>query len=124
MSPAELYEFYFMAQEAIDRTLQFLISISFAVVIAVFLASNRVGGFLYWIIGIVFSLVYLILALRMNVAIEKVIEFQNKLEALGEVFPQYSWLAPISGITGILIYLSTIGFLVYWYRKGKRRNDA
>ena len=119
MSPAELYEIYFMAQEAIDRLLQFLISISFAVVIAVFLASNKVNGFLYCVIGLIFSLVYIILGLRMNVAIEKVIEFQGRLQALGETFPQYPLLAPTSGVTGILIYLSTIGFLVYWYRKNK-----
>ena len=108
---------YYLAQEAIDRLLQFLISISFAVVIAAFLATNRLNGFLYAVMGVVFSLVYLVLAVRMNVAIEKVIEFQNRLKAYGEVFPEYSWLAPTSGVTGILIYLATVGFLVYSYRR-------
>ena len=120
MNPAELYEVYYMAQESIDRLLQFLISISFAVVVAAFLAANRVNGFFYFIIGLVFSLVYLVLAMRMNVAIEKVIEFQTKLNAMGEVFPEYPWLAPVSGVTGILIYLSTIGFLLYWYTKSAK----
>ena len=122
MSPAELYETYFMAQEAIDRLLQFLISISFAVVIATFLAANRVSGFLYFVIGTIFTFVYVILALRMNVAIEKAIELQDQLEMLGEIFPQYPWLASVSGITGIIIYISTIGFLIYWFRKGRQKD--
>ena len=119
MSPSELYEVFYMSQESIDRLLQFMISISFAVVIGAYLASNRINGFFYFIIGVMFSLVFLILSMRMNVAIEKAIEFQGKLTALGEVFPVYPWLAPVSGVTGILLYLSTIAFLFYWYRKGK-----
>ena len=79
MSPAELYEIYYVAQESIDRLLQFLISISFAVVIASYLASNRLPGFFFAVMGLIFTLVYVVLALRMNVAIEKVIEFQARL---------------------------------------------
>ena len=119
MSPAELYETYYMTQEAIDRLLQFQISISFAVVIAVFLASNRLNGFFYLVIGLTFSLVYIILALRMNTAIEKTIEFEEKLKELGEIFPEYPWLVQISVLTVVLIYTSVVGFLYYWYRKGK-----
>ena len=116
-NPVELYEMYHMAQEAIDRLLQFQISISFAVIIAVFLGSDRLNGWFYLVIGIAFSLVYLILALRMNTAIEKVVEFEDKLKNLGEVFPDYPWLVQISGLTEVLIYASVIGFLYYWYLK-------
>ena len=117
MSPAELYEIYYMAQESIDCLLQFLISISFAVVIASYLASNRLPGFFFAVMGLIFTLVYVVLALRMNVAIEKVIEFQARLVEMGESFPVYPWLAPVSGITGVLIYFSSISFLIYWARK-------
>ncbi|MFT7686713.1 MAG: hypothetical protein ACI9FB_002059 [Candidatus Azotimanducaceae bacterium] len=57
MDPAELYEIYYLAQEGIDRLLQFLASISFAVAIAAFLSANSVNGFFYIVIGFVFSLV-------------------------------------------------------------------
>ena len=120
MSPAELYEVYYLGQESIDRLLQFLITISFAVVIAAFLASNRLNGFFYLVIGFIFSMVYIVLAFRMNVAIEKTIEIQDRLKESGEQFIEYPWLGAASGVTGILIYLSTIGFLLYWYRKGSR----
>ena len=121
MSPAELYEAYYMGQEAIDRLLQFLITISFAVVIAAFLASNRLNGFFYVVIGVIFTMVYIVLGFRMNAAIEKSIELQDRLQASGETFLDYPWLGAASGVTGILIYLSTISFLVYWYRKGQTR---
>ncbi|MFT7686714.1 MAG: hypothetical protein ACI9FB_002060 [Candidatus Azotimanducaceae bacterium] len=59
------------------------------------------------------------LALRKNIAIEKTIEFQEELKGLGEIFPDYALLAPVSGATEILVYLSTVSFLIYWYKKGK-----
>ncbi len=121
MSPAELYELYYMAQDAMDRLLQFMITISFAVVIAAYLGSDKLNGFLYSVVGVLFTLVFVILGFRMNTAIEKAIEFQARLAAHGEVFEDYSWLPPVSGVTGILLYFCTIGFLLFWYIQGKKR---
>ena len=119
MNLAELYEVYYMAQEAVDRLLQFQISISFAVVIAAFLASNRLNGFFYLIIGVSFSLVYLILAFRMDAAIKKLIEFEDMLKEFGEIFPEYPLLVQVSVLTEFLIYASVTSFLYYWYRRGE-----
>ena len=124
MSLAELYEIYYLAQESIDRLLQFLITISFAVVVAAFMGEQRLTRFFYAVMGLVYSLVFVVLAFRMNTAIEKVIEIQRRLTEVGEVFVEYPWIAPVSGVTGILIYAATLGFLAFCAWRGHQDRSA
>lgn len=39
------------------------------------------------------------------------------------MFSEYPWLTAFSGVTDIVIWLSTVIFLFYWYRKGKSKKD-
>ncbi|MEM7099017.1 MAG: hypothetical protein AAF541_12220 [Pseudomonadota bacterium] len=118
MSIAELYEVYFAAQDVANQLLQFLITISFAVVIVTYAASNRLTGILYLIIGAVYSITYAMLVIRMSVHFGKAYETQNRLIELGENFADLDeFLTALGILSAALIYLSAIGFLVYGYTK-------
>ena len=117
MSVAELYELYFLALEAVDIKLEFLISISFAVVVAAFLGSDRLSRSLYVVIGVVYSVIYATLVIRMSLALDQALMFHSRLIESGEQLRSVGVLLPLASLGGLLVYGSTIGFLIYRCRK-------
>ena len=116
MSPAELYELMYASQEAMDRLLQLIITISFAVVVTIFFGASRLNGILVSISGAIYSVIYITLAARMFLAFEKTLEFRNRLIEKGESFAEVAWLPYLASVGGVLVYVGTIGFLYYWYK--------
>jgi hypothetical protein len=118
MSPAELYEVYYSSQEIVNQLLQFQITISFAVVVAAHLASDRLTGFLYCVIAALYTTTLSVLTVRMHIHVEKAKEVLNRLVEHGEYFVDFSTFLPIAAtLSGVLIFTSTIGFLIYGYVK-------
>lgn len=118
MNPAELYEVFYAATGIVNELLEFTISISFAVVVTAYLASARLNGFLYIAMGAVYTATTTVLTVRMGIQIDKLREIKQRLAEHNERFTDFESFLPIAtSLSGVLIYTSTIGFLIYAYVK-------
>lgn len=117
MGPAELYEVLYAAQSTVNQLMEFMIVISFAVIVASYLASDRISLPLYLLMGSLYTLTYLVLVLRMYVHIQISLDMSDRLTKLGEVLPEVTWAGLFGSFWIVATYVGTLVFLAYWYRK-------
>ncbi len=84
-SPAELSELFLQAQALIDTQLQYWMSITFAVVVAGFVAGKRLTLRLRCIVGVLYALATFTLLIRMMTTGEDAVAIANTLQESGSI---------------------------------------
>jgi len=121
---AELYELLYIVLEAADRVFQFWMSASFAIVIAAFLAADRLSKRMYQLITFAYLLVSLNMFLRYAVNANRFAAIRTELVERGEWYDVPTSLA--AGVTqGAVFIIGTVGTLYFvWQTYKARQNDV
>ena len=118
MSVAELYELFYTVLEAVDRILEFWISASFAIVVAVFLGAERLNKTMYILVAVAYTLITANMIVRTRINAIKFEEIRTQLIEYGEMFvPELStaaWLLQM-GVMALGTF-GTLFFVWYMYR--------
>jgi hypothetical protein len=82
-SPAELEELFFIRESAIDAQFQFWITITFAVIVANFVAGKRLSKRSRSVIALLYGLAVVVLVSRWYYVALDAIQFRQQLQDLG-----------------------------------------
>ena len=82
-SPAELAELFFIRESAIDAQFQFWITITFAVIVANFVAGKRLSKRSRSVIALLYGLAVVVLVSRWYYVALDAIQFRQQLQDLG-----------------------------------------
>ncbi|MGR8946682.1 MAG: hypothetical protein ACU84Q_01455 [Gammaproteobacteria bacterium] len=118
MSVPELYQTFYAILETVDRILEFWISASFAIVVAIFLGAERLNKTMFFLISIAYSLVTANMFVRTWINASKFVEIRTLLIDKGEIFDAslstLAWLLQL----GVMTFgtFGTLFFVWYMYR--------
>ncbi len=90
-SPAELSELFLQAQALIDTQLQYWMSITFAVVVAGFVAGKRLTLRLRCIVGVLYALATFTLLIRTMTTGADAVAIANTLQESGSIIFHTRW---------------------------------
>ena len=109
-SPAELAELYFIRESVIDAQFQFWITITFAVIVANFIAGNRLSQRSRYAAALLYALAVVVLGSRWWYVALDATQFRGQLRELGVVLavPSITIYARV-----ILVALGTAASLIF-----------
>jgi len=118
-----LLDHFYAALALIDSMLQFWVSITFAVIVAVHFVGNRLGRQMYLLMSGLYALVSVVSLARYIGASIQVTHYIEVLRAEGE-WPVPLTVSAVAGFgTGLLLICGSIGTLYFMYsirRSGER----
>lgn len=106
LSQAEIYQILFSALSTVDSILQIWLTITFAVLVAAFLAGKHINQFMYILISSLYGLASIVLITRFVSAAVLMFHFQNLLVMSG----YKPW--PVPNLIGVIIAVGT--FLLFF----------
>ena len=109
-SPAELTELVFTRESVIDGQFQFWITITFAVIVANFVAGNRLSRRSRFVIALLYALAVVVLSSRWYYVAVEVTTLRRQLDELGFVI-NFPWVTVIS--RGVLVMLGTAATVIF-----------
>jgi hypothetical protein len=109
-SPAELAELFFIAESAIDAQFQFWIAITFAVIVANFVAGRRLSKRSRSVIALLYALAVVVLVSRWYYVAADATQFITQLQKHGVVL-HFRWVTVISRV--VLVTLGTTASLLF-----------
>ena len=117
MTPAELYEIYYLTLGTMDRFFEFWMTASFSVVVAAHFIHKSIDRRIVILIGVVYFLFSVSLGIRYSIAIAKLVDIRDQLIMQGEsLSTAMSNAAGASiAITVMVGFLGTVGYLYYTY---------
>ena len=117
MTPAELYEIYYLTLGAMDRFFEFWMTASFSVVVAAYFIHKSIDRRILMLIGVVYLLFSVSLAIRYSIATAKFVDVRDQLILQGEsLSAAMSYAAGASIVlTFIVGFLGTLGYLYHTY---------
>ena len=119
VSPDELIEMFFHAQSGIDTQFQYWVSVTFAVVVASFVAGDRLSRGMRYLVAVLYSLATAALTSRAAEFVFMSIEAIDRLQESGvaDLLPQPGWRL---GVFRILLYaIGTVSAL--WFLLQRRQ---
>ena len=109
-SPAELTELVFTRESVIDGQFQFWITITFAVIVANFVAGNRLSRRSRFVIALLYALAVVVLSSRWYYVAVEVTTLRRQLDELGFVI-NFPWVTVISRV--VLVMLGTAATVIF-----------
>lgn len=121
LSQAEIYQILFSALSTVDSILQIWLTITFAVLVAAFLAGKRINHFMYVLIAALYGLASIVLITRFISAAALMFHFQSLLVMSGyKPWPVPSLIGEIIGAGTAFLFLGgTIGTI--WFAHSTRK---
>lgn len=121
MSQEMLYQTLFSALSTVDSILQIWLTVTFAVLVAAYLAGRHVNQFMYVLISTLYGLASIVLMTRFVSAAVLMFNFQNQLVVNGyKPWPVPNLIgAIIGGGTFLLMFGGTAGTL--WFVRSTRK---
>ena len=117
MTPAELYEIYYLTLGTMDRFFEFWMTASFSVVVAAYFIREGANRRILMLMGVVYFLFSVSLGIRYAIAVGKLIDIRDQLIQQGETLS-----VAVSNAAGLSIYITvavgffgTLGYLYYTY---------
>jgi len=121
LSQAEIYQILFSALSTVDSILQIWLTITFAVLVAAFLAGKHVNQSIYSLISALYGLASIVLTTRFVSAALLMFNFQHLLIASGyKPWPVPTPIGVIIGAgTALMMFGGTIGTI--WFLRSTRK---
>ena len=110
-SPAELAELFFNRESVIDTQFQYWITITFAVIVANFVAGKRLSLRSRYVVSLLYALAVAVLVSRWSYVADDALQFRQQLEQMGVVlnFPLFTVISRVAlvafGTAATLIFL-------------------
>lgn len=128
MSQELIYQTLYSALSLADSILQIWLSVTFAVIVATYLAGDRIGRFMYYLISSLYGLATLVLITRFISAAYQIFHYRDLLVVSGfEPWPVPGLLTRIIG-SGTLLLLVGGSAATLWFvhsiRNKGRHGDA
>ena len=123
---AELTEFYFLGQSAMDTQFYFWVTVTFAAVVAGFVGGDKLAFGLRILISVLYLLAAAVLVVRFVTAATAIDEIRSYLEEAGALItePRNSFLILLRGTLLIFGTAAASFFLIRPSVTGSKRSDA
>ncbi len=122
-SPAELTEIIFLARSSMDTQFQFWVSITFAALVAGFIAGDRLTQRMRYVAASLYALAALVLILRFFDAARTVVSVGDALREAGvTIFPGLGPVVVVLVVSRYLLFgLGTAAALYFLVRESRSR---
>lgn len=109
-SPAELTQLYFIRESVIEAQFQFWITITFAVIVANFVAGKRLSVRSRNVVSLLYALSVVVIASRWYYVALEVTQFRQRLNEIG-IALSFSWVTAVARI--VLVAFGTAATLIF-----------
>jgi Ca2+/Na+ antiporter len=109
-SPAELTELYFIRESVIDAQFQFWITITFAVIVANFVAGNRLSGRSRNVVALLYAFAVVVIASRWYYVAVEATQFRQQLHEIG-IALSFPWVTALARI--VLVAFGSAATLIF-----------
>ena len=123
---AELTEFYFLGQAAMDTQFYFWVTVTFAAVVAGFVGGDKLAFRLRILVSVLYLLAAAVLVVRFVTAASTIDEIRSFLEEAGALItePRNSFLILLRGTLLIFGSAAAFFFLIRPSATDSKRSDA
>ena len=110
LAPAELAELYFLRETVIDDQFQFWLTITFAVIVANFVAGNRLSRKTRYVVALLYTLAVVVLVSRWYYVAVEASQLRQQLGDLG-IFFEFPVITMVSRV--VVVVLGTASSLIF-----------